>query len=200
MEVLIADDNAALRHTLISQVTEWGFRGVAAVDGTAAWQLLQKRDRSALAILDWDMPGMDGVEVCRRARVLPDCKHCYFIMLTGRTLPESSVWALREGADDYLTKPVESRDLHARLLVGRRIVELERGLADRVTELEHALAQVHQLQGLLPICMYCKRIRDDQDYWHQIEGYIAAHSQAEFSHGICPDCYRHRLVPETNPP
>ena len=77
-----------------------------------------------------------------------------------------------------------------------RIVELQQNLADRVKALEDALARVKQLQGLLPICSYCKKIRDDQNYWQQVENYISEHSEAQFSHSICPDCYERRVKPE----
>jgi phosphoserine phosphatase RsbU/P len=80
--------------------------------------------------------------------------------------------------------------------VGMRIVELQHSLADRVTALEEALARVKQLQGLLPICSYCKKIRDDRNYWQQVESYISEHSEAQFSHSICPECYEGRVKPE----
>src|SRR5439155_4831059 len=102
----------------------------------------------------------------------------------------SIVTGLQAGADDYITKPFDRGELQARLQVGRRIVELQKGLADRVRELEAALSRVRQLQGLLPICAWCKKIRDDQNYWHQVETYIGSHSDARFSHGICPDCLK----------
>jgi hypothetical protein len=76
------------------------------------------------------------------------------------------------------------------------VVELQRNLADRVRELEDALAQIKQLQGLLPICSYCKKIRDDQNYWQQIEYYIGQRSEAQFTHSICPDCYEQYVVPQ----
>jgi sigma-B regulation protein RsbU (phosphoserine phosphatase) len=75
-------------------------------------------------------------------------------------------------------------------------VELQQNLTDRVRALEEALARVKLLQGLLPICSYCKKIRDDQNYWQQVESYIAEHSQAQFSHSICPDCYEKLVKPE----
>jgi hypothetical protein len=77
-----------------------------------------------------------------------------------------------------------------------RLVELQQSLADRVKELEQALDNVRRLQGLLPICAYCKRIRGDGDYWEQVERYISAHSAAQFSHSICPECYERVIRPE----
>ena len=80
--------------------------------------------------------------------------------------------------------------------VGVRMIALQQSLADRMRALEEALAKVNQLQGLLPICAYCKKIRDDRNYWQQVEGYISQHSGARFSHGICPDCYARVVRPQ----
>jgi response regulator RpfG family c-di-GMP phosphodiesterase len=110
------------------------------------------------------------------------------MLLTSRTRMQDVVAGLKAGADDYLTKPVDREELEARLSVASRVVQLQQRLADRVVELEEALSRVRQLQGLLPICAYCKRIRDDQNYWNQVETYIAEHLDVRFSHGICPSC------------
>jgi hypothetical protein len=97
-----------------------------------------------------------------------------------------------------VTKPFNREELRARVQGGARVVELQRSLAERVEELEQALARVKQLQGLLPICSYCKKIRDDRNYWQQVEAYIGEHSEAVFSHGICPDCFDKFVKPELN--
>ena len=108
------------------------------------------------------------------------------------------VQGLRAGADDYITKPVDREEFEARLQVASRIVGLQQRLSDRVTELEVALTRVRQLQGLLPICAYCKRIRDDQNYWNQVETYLAEHTDVQFSHGICPSCFE-RVIQDERP-
>src|SRR5262249_57910928 len=100
------------------------------------------------------------------------------------------VTGLQSGANDYVTKPFDRAELQARVCVGKSVVELQRSLALRVRELEDALSQVRQLQGLLPICCYCKKIRDDRNYWQQVETYVGDHSAARFSHAICPDCLK----------
>src|SRR5205823_8129217 len=93
-------------------------------------------------------------------------------------------------------KPFHFGELRARIRVGQRITALQQSLADRVAELEQALKKVKQLQGLLPICCYCKCIRTDDNYWHKVEEYITAHSDAQFSHGICPWCFETVVKPQ----
>jgi len=149
-----------------------------------------------MAILDWMMPYVDGAEVCRRVRNHPRTPPPYLILLTARGNPDDIVRGLELGADDYITKPFDMNELRARVLVGVRIIELQQNLANRVHELEDALGRVKLLQGLLPICSYCKKIRDDRNYWRQVESYISAHAEVEFSHGICPDCYERIVKPE----
>jgi CheY-like chemotaxis protein len=117
-------------------------------------------------------------------------------MLTAKNEKEDVVAGLCAGADDYITKPFNRQELHARIKVGIRIADLQKSVADRVVELELALSRVKQLQGLLPICSYCKKVRDDQNYWQQVDSYISKHSEVAFSHGICPDCYDHLVEPQ----
>ncbi len=110
-------------------------------------------------------------------------------MLTAKTEKTDIVEGLKAGANDYITKPFDRQELRARVQVGETVVNLQRNLAARVRELEIALGTVKRLQGILPICSYCKQIRDDKNYWQQVDTYIAEHTDTQFSHGICPDCY-----------
>ena len=196
MRALIAEDNPTTRTMLQSTLTEWGYEVVATCDGAEAWQRLQTDENLKLALLDWKMPQMDGIEVCQRVRQAAHARTTYVILLTSKVNKEDIVAGLAAGADDYITKPFDPAELHARLQAGARIVELQRNLADRVRELETALARVKQLHGLLPICSYCKKIRDDQNYWQQVEAYITLHSDAQFSHSVCPDCLERVVRPE----
>lgn len=196
MKVLIAEDEPDSLHLLQIMLGKWGYEAVATSDGAQAWKVLQSEDTPPLAILDVMMPRMDGLEVCRRAKEMSSPVPTYIIMLTAKTLPKEIVSGLEAGADDYLTKPFDSDELRARIKVGERILELQRNLVDRIVELEEMLSRVKQLQGLLPICSYCKKIRDDQNYWQQVESYIARHSEAQFSHSICPDCYAQIVKPD----
>ena len=192
MNILIAEDDAVSRRLLSAFLTKWGYNVVAASDGAEAWQLLEQPDAPPLAVLDWMMPNMDGLEVCRRVRSL-DGHPVYLIMLTARNRREDVVQALEAGADDYVGKPFDQAELRARVHVGARLVGLQRQLAGHVSELQLALSRVAQLEGLIPICAYCKRVRNDDTYWQQVESYIADHSGARFSHGVCPDCYEKLL-------
>ncbi len=196
MQILIAEDDLISRRALETTLVRWGYEVRAVEDGAAAWRILQEPNAPKMAILDWMMPEMDGVEVCRRARALPHSEAAYLILLTAKGSKEELVEGLRGGADDYLTKPFNRDELKARVHVGWRVVNLQDRLADRVRELEAALSRVKQLQGLLPICSYCKKIRNDQNYWQQIDSFFAAHSEAQFSHGICPTCYETVVQPE----
>jgi DNA-binding response OmpR family regulator len=193
MRVLIADDDAVLRHALRKQLASWEYTSVTAANGKQAWKALQGPDPPLLAVVDWNMPGIDGVELCREIRAAPTLSGTYLILLTGNQDQKDVVAGLESGADDYITKPFSWDELRARLRIGSRIVGLQRALAARVHELQHALASVKRLSGLLPICAYCKRIRNNDDYWMQVEQYFAEHSEAEFSHGICPECLQTQL-------
>jgi DNA-binding response OmpR family regulator len=153
-----------------------------------------------MALLDWQMPGIDGLEVCRAVRAKVQSLPVYIILLTSAGGSQNIIQGFKSGANDYVTKPFDCDELGARLEVGRRMVELQLSLAARVTQLEEALARVKQLQGLLPICSYCKKIRNDKNYWQQVEGFIRDHSEAQFTHGICPDCYEKIVQAELKAP
>lgn len=188
MKILVADDEAVTRLKLEALLTRAEHDVVSVADGGQAWDILQKSDAPSLAILDWMMPGMDGIEICRRIRAQAGSQQAYLILLTARQDRPSIIAGLQAGADDYVCKPFDSDELRARIDVGVRIVTLQRNLAERVRELEDALTHIKRLQGILPICSYCKKVRNDQNYWQQVETYIGEHSDARFSHGICPEC------------
>ena len=186
--ILIAEDHYVSRHLLERNLTNWGFQVITAEDGEAAVRVLESDGAPPLAIIDWMMPRMDGLEVCRRVRALVDRPYIYLVLLTAKSHKEEIATGLEAGADDYVIKPFDPDELRARLKVGQRVVDLERTLARKIDDLQTALADVKKLKRLLPICMYCKSVRDDQDYWHQIEEYIHSETGTDFSHGICPHC------------
>ncbi len=196
MKVLIVDDEAVIRRLLETSLKTWGYEVVTASGGEQAWEILKQDDAPALAILDWTMPGMDGLELCKKVRALQKSKKPYLIFVTAKARTQDIVTGLEAGANDYIVKPFQREELHARVRVGERLLELQAMLADRVRELEDALARVKQLQGLLPMCSYCRKIRDDRNYWQQVETYVEEHSNAQFTHGICPECREKYVEPE----
>lgn len=139
MRILVAEDDFSTRRTLQAMLARWGYEVLTACDGKEAWQMLQEPDAPLLAIVDWIMPGMDGVEICRRLREAPHTQAAYLIVLTGKTAKEDIVAGLEAGADDYITKPFSREELRARIQVGKRVVELQSALAARVNDLHDAL-------------------------------------------------------------
>jgi CheY-like chemotaxis protein len=196
MRILIAEDDPVSRKLLEVTLIKWGFEVVVACDGREAWEAWQAVPTPDLLILDWMMPHLDGVEVCRCIRAAEAATSSYIILLSARDGKQDVIAGLGQGADDYLTKPFHRDELRVRIQVGMRTLRLQQALASRVRELEDALKHVSKLQELLPICCYCKRIRDDQNYWQQVETYLATYGAIRFSHGICPDCYQNTVQPE----
>lgn len=195
MKILIAEDDPMSGFLLKTTLTNWGHEVIATTDGSQALEVLQSDNPPPLAVLDWMMPVLDGAEICRRLRASSEAASVYIIMLTAKGGRKDMLEGLAAGADDYLTKPFDAEELKARVGVGIRIIEIQQVLHKKVQELEAALGQVKQLQGILPICSYCKHVRDDKNYWQQVETYVSSHSEAEFSHSICPDCYQKEVQP-----
>jgi DNA-binding response OmpR family regulator len=166
----------------------WRYEVLMVRDGVAALDTLKEDPTLQLAVLDWMLPGMTGPQVCRAIRAYRGDAPTYLLLLTSRTERTDVITGLEAGADDYIGKPADPLELRARLHAGARVVEVEQRLASHIEQLEYALAQVQTLSGLLPICAYCKSIRDDSNYWHQFEAYITEHANVRFSHGICPKC------------
>jgi len=197
MKILIAEDDATSRMILRSVLNKCGYEVVEAVDGEGAWDLLRLPEAPRLVIVDWIMPKMDGLELVRRVRDRagfpggPGANtegRPYMIMLTSRDKKDDVIAGLDAGADDYLTKPFDPGELRARVDVGVRVLEMQERLAVQVRELSQALDHIRTLQGILPICSFCKKIRDDQGYWNQVEAYLSRHTDARFSHSVCPEC------------
>ena len=189
MRALVADDDPVARVILARALEGWAIEPIVVADGAAAWDVIASGQAPSLAVMDWEMPGLDGPELCRRIRGNPASASMYVVLLTSRDAAQDVVAGLDAGADDYLVKPFRAAELRARIHAGVRVLTLQERLAQRVAELQQALASVKQLSGMLPICSYCKRIRSDKDYWQQVESYIADRTDAEFSHGVCPGCF-----------
>jgi CheY-like chemotaxis protein len=196
MKVLIAEDDPVFRRLMETKLIKWGYETIVTNNGVSALETLEKEDAPLLAILDWIMPEMDGAEVCQRIRKSSQLRPAYLIPLTAKGRSIDIIEGLQAGADDYITKPFDEEELQARIKVGVRVMGLQRLLSDRVKELETSLKRIKQLQGLLPICSYCKKIRNDQNYWQKVETYISEHAEVKFTHGVCPECYQKIVEPE----
>ncbi len=195
MRILIAEDDFTSRTMLSAVLKKWGYDVVSVANGLQAWEILQSQDAPKLALLDWNMPEMDGLEVVRRVRGNSSSEPAYIIILTANGEKRDIVEGLEAGANDYVTKPYDQDELRARLQVGGRMVGLQASLSERMLELQKALGEVRTLRGIVPICAGCKKIRDDRGYWNQVEVYVREHSEAQFSHCLCPECLE-KLYPE----
>jgi sigma-B regulation protein RsbU (phosphoserine phosphatase) len=195
MRILIAEDDQTSRKLLETTLTKWGYEVTTACDGLEAWQILQHPPAPQLIILDWMMPRMDGLDLCRKIRATESLEPRYLILLTARDDIQDVVAGLTDAADDYITKPFHREELRCRVQVGARTLALQRSLAKRLRELEAAMGQLKLLRELLPMCCYCKRVRDDKHYWQQMETYLANYAELRFTHGICPECYQSAAIP-----
>ena len=149
MQVLVAEDSPVYRQLLSSYLEEWGFPFIVAKDGSEAWRFLQRSDCPKLVLLDWVLPDIDGVELCRRIRLADSEKaYSYVILLTGKDGKSDLLEAMEAGADDYLVKPFDQLELKARLLVGKRIVELHEQLVSAKDSMRFA-ATHDSLTGIL---------------------------------------------------
>ena len=150
MRALVADDDRVAATAISQALIAWGFDVVIAHDGHSAWEHITAEPAPSIAVLDWEMPGLDGPAICRRLRSEPSRAHLYVVLITVRGDRQDIVTGLGAGADDYVVKPVDLNELRARIQVGERVVTLQNRLADKVTQLETSLARVRQLKGLLP--------------------------------------------------
>ncbi|MFH1763885.1 MAG: response regulator transcription factor [Gemmatimonadota bacterium] len=188
MKILIAEDDPTSTAMLGTILRQLGHEVVATDNGEEALHLMGGSEPPEMALLDWEMPGFEGPEVCEALRARGGGHRPYLIMLTARRGGQDLVEAFDAGADDFVTKPFAVSELRARIHAGAQVLKLQRQLADKIEELQSALSRVRSLEGILPICMHCKRIRDSGNYWQQVEVYMAAHSGARFTHGLCEEC------------
>ncbi len=185
-KILIVDDENVNIDVLVG-LLKAHYRIITAKNGAQALRRLENKPLPDLILLDIMMPDMDGYEVCRRIKSNQETSHIPVIFLTAKGTAEDVIQGFKLGAVDYVTKPFRPEELTAR-------VDTHIQLKKTISELQSALNEIKTLKGMLPICSTCKKIRDDQGYWNQIEAYIMAHSEAEFTHSICPECIK-KLYP-----
>lgn len=185
MKILIAEDDPASRRLMETVLKNAGHDVVSFPDGLSAWGYYASEPVNYV-ICDWMMPEMDGIELCRRIRQHTSSSYTYFILVTAKSDRDSYHRAMNEGVDDFLAKPLDATELFLRLRVAQRIISFD--------------SQLRELKALMPICMVCKKIRDDDGYWQQVESYLHEHEGMDFTHGICPVCYQRMLESESQEP
>jgi phosphoserine phosphatase RsbU/P len=181
MKILLVDDDSVSRMILAKQLRKLSHEVSEASDGEEGW-LAVRLQKPRIVITDIVMPRCDGIELCRRIRGMDSQKYTYLIVITSQSGKVNYLDAMEAGADDFLAKPCEADDIVIRLRVAERLLQLT--------------TKVNQLEGLLPICSYCKRIRDEDKAWQPVEQYINDRSEASFSHGVCPECYEKHMLPQ----
>jgi DNA-binding response OmpR family regulator len=189
MKILVAEDDLTSSAILEDHLRDWGYTPLVVSHGKEALQVLKGPDAPHLAVLDWMMPYLSGLELCQAVQNLQQPIPPYIILLSAKAHKQEVVRALQAGAQDYITKPFDPSELHARVDVGRRVVQLQSLLAQRVAELEATGNQLKQLRSLQPICCRCKKTRHNDGNWREVEGYISRFSDTKFSHALCPECY-----------
>ncbi len=212
--ILFVDDDALTRNVTTRVLEGAGFAVVLATTGLAGLELVRQH-RPDLILLDVNLPDLSGVEVCRQIKADPALAHLFVVMASASQITSDQQSAgLEAGADGYIARPIANRELLARVEAFLRIKRVETALRQReaelqtalrekehlITELKAALSEVKTLSGLLPICAGCKKVRDDQGFWSQVETYVSQHTDATFTHGLCPGCiakYYPELAEET---
>lgn len=196
MHVLIVESDPATRHMLEKTVAKEGYQTVIAADNVEAWEKLQTQSEPVVMICDWMSAGINGTNICRYIQKSLPSNLIYIIILTDKNHKEHTTKALKAGANDFIIRPFSQVELQARIKMGTRILDLQKNLAEQIQELENTRQHLKQLHRLLPICSFCKKIRNDKEYWQQVETYIGSHLEAVFNHCICPDCYQKFVEPE----
>jgi CheY-like chemotaxis protein len=173
-KILMAEDDPVSAKILQVALMNLGYDPIIAGDGAEAWGIFDQ-EPIRLIVSDWMMPDLDGLALCEKIRLRPQTPYVYFILLTANhTSPENYALATAAGVDDFLTKPLDRTAIQMRLAVGERILKYT--------------TEIRQLRELIPICIYCRKVRDEQDYWEQVETYIQKETGSRFSHGACPEC------------
>lgn len=192
--ILIVDDVPNNIKVLGAILKELNCRLAAATNGVQALEIIEE-EKPDIVLLDIMMPQMNGYDVCEKVKQNPELVDIPILFLTAKTGTEDVVKGFELGALDYITKPFKAKELLARVKMQLDLKTSRDNEKRLIKELKEALEQVKKLSGLLPICANCKKIRNDKGYWEQVEVFISEHSDAKFTHGICPDCEK-ELFPD----
>jgi sigma-B regulation protein RsbU (phosphoserine phosphatase) len=177
--ILMVEDDPVSALILEVALTNFGYQPIIARNGAEAWEQFE-RDPVRLIVSDWMMPGIDGLALCERVRMRPQTPYTYFILLTANhTSAHNYELASTAGVDDFLTKPLDREAIRMRLRVAERILKYT--------------AEIRQLQEMIPICVYCRKVRDEHDYWDLVETYLQKQTGSRVTHAACPECYEKEM-------
>ena len=188
-KILIADDHPATR-TLLQDILGSDYTLLMACDGNEALSIVREQADIDLVLLDIIMPHINGYEVCRQLKENPATREIPVIFLTVMNEESDEAKGFAAGVADYIVKPISRLRLKTRIANQLQLLEQKQLLHKKNLELQEAMDQIKTLRGILPICSFCKQIRNDQGYWQQVEEYLKYHTNAQFSHGVCPDCLK----------
>ncbi len=193
-DILIVDDTPENLTVLRQMLAEKNYMVRPALNGEIAIKAVNASTPD-LILLDIRMPGMDGYEVCEQLKSAENTRRIPVIFISALNELDDKIKAFSLGGVDYITKPFQAEEVLARIKTHLTLRSLQKSLEDKNAQLQKALDEIKILQGIIPICANCKKVRDDNGVWNQVEAYISKHSEAEFSHGICPTCAK-ELYPE----
>jgi phosphoserine phosphatase RsbU/P len=196
LRVLVVDDDATTRLVLESAIQAAGWSPLATDDPELAYEILTGPDAPPIALIDWHMPTLSGLDLCRRVRAAEPPARPYLIFVTAKSAPTDIVTGLDAGADGYMTKPIATNELQARVRAGLRMIALQQHLRIRVQEAEAESARTRPLRGLLPMCAYCRRVRDEHEQWSSLEQFLVQKVGVRFTHGFCPQCLAEHVLPD----
>ena len=192
--ILVVDDTKENLRVLVDALGREGYTVRPALNGEIALEAARKEPPD-LILLDIIMPGMDGYQVCHALKADARLKDVPVIFISALNEVGDKVKGFKTGGVDYISKPFQMEELLARVETHLMLRNLQKELEEKNTDLQQlnrelsvALEEIKTLRGIIPICSHCKKIRDDTDSWQRLEEYISTHSEAKFSHGICPDC------------
>jgi len=189
VKILIAEDEFTTRMLVQVSLENWGYRVESVADGHEAWSILKQKTSPQIAILDWEMPELDGIDVCRRVKEMELENPPYIILLTARDQKKDIVQGFDAGADDYMTKPFNDNELRARVRVAERLVRTQRSLLESVTELKEVLNQLEMTQGELEVCQSCYKVHSHSNSnWRSMQEIIQHNGDLRISHAVCPKC------------
>ena len=193
-KILIVDDDQTTRYMLQTILQDAGYICKSVENGTKGIEAATIVDAPKIIIMDWMMPDIDGIEAIKliKKKQARKQEYSYIIMLTSRSDVRDLVYALDNGADDFVNKPFNSQELLARIKVGFKFFELKKKITDNIKELQEHHSEIYKLQDLLPVCCKCHKIKNPDGYWEKFEKYLQLHG-ITFSHGLCNECYNKEL-------